>query len=188
MYCNPARPKEECLGRACQQAKQGALHSADSLSVTWALQACNCVFKPPRFVSAETIVCVCVFLLQERWGQKRKWPRSFLHGFWCSGTMRVCADCGIFPHSWAVRRNQQRHVSYTPQMPDWQQQAAFRDLSPGTIASVSQLQFSWPCCCCYFNFIPKSISHLYKDLRKPHKWVHTAVHQFWQGTNTDDKV
>ena len=61
-----------CLGKACQQAKQGALHSADSLSVTWALQACNCVFKPPRFVSAETIVCVRVFLPQERLGQKRK--------------------------------------------------------------------------------------------------------------------
>lgn len=119
MNCSPARPKEECLGKACQQTKQGALHSEDSIRPSpGPLRASNCAFSSHPALWVRKQSCVCVFLPQERLGQKRKRPGGFLPRFWRSGTMRGCAACGIFPHCWEVRRDQQRHTSHTPQIPE----------------------------------------------------------------------
>lgn len=58
MNCNPARPKEDCLGKACQQAEQGALHSADAIRPSPEPSKLVTAFSSHSALSAETIVCV----------------------------------------------------------------------------------------------------------------------------------
>lgn len=47
---------------------------------------------------------------------KRKKTSCFLLEPWHSGAVQECTYSRIFPHSWVVERNQQRHVPYTPQI------------------------------------------------------------------------
>lgn len=143
MNRNPARPKEDCLGKACQQAEQGASHSADAIRQSPEPSKPVTAFSSHSASSAETTVCARASFFPKKGEVKRE-----------SDPAASCMDsgavgqCGAAPavessHTPAQLGGTSRGMFHTlPRYLSWQQQATFRDLSPGTVASVSQLQFS----------------------------------------------
>lgn len=113
--------------------------------------------------------CVFTFFLQEKLNQKENNVVSFCQN---SGRAGLCRNVPSMEssHTPELLRVTSTGMSHTlPKYLSWQEQKIFRELSPGTIASVSQLQFSRLRFCTYFNLIPNSTSHLYKYLRKAYE-------------------
>lgn len=103
----------ECPGKACQWISESAWCFMDSISPSpQLLQSCGYVFSN---CPASSVQKQIPHPPQERWGQKGK-KSCFLLEPWHSGAVQECTYSRIFPHSWVVERNQQRHVPYTPQI------------------------------------------------------------------------
>ena len=100
----------------------------------------------PHLLSAKTIVFILFFYpkkVQVKKGENNL--ISFCQNF---GTVGLCRNAPTVEssHTPVLWRVTSRGMFHTlPKYLSWQQQKIFRDLSPGTAASVSQLQFSRLC-------------------------------------------
>lgn len=120
--------------------------------------------------------CIFTFFLHERLNEtEENNVLSFCQNSGRAGLRRNVPSMES-SHTPELLRVTSTGMSHTlPKYLSWQEQKIFRDLSPGTIASVSQLQFSRLRYYTNFNLIPNSTSHLYKYLRKAHEWLHTVA-------------
>lgn len=105
----------------------------------------NCVFSNCPATWAQKQLCFYSFP-QKRLGQKGE--NNLVSFCQNSGVVGLCREAPTVEssHSPELFRVTSRGMFHTlPKYLSWQQQKTFRDLSPGTIASVSQLQFSRFC-------------------------------------------